>query len=182
MDRPISWYWWAFPPGPSRTNRNLGKENQAEGGDGASLPEHPGSSWDLRGEHSASLPPPWVNCPPKPITNLILGPISLKLVQRFQRSGREGRKVRSGMGETCSSHFLPWAPNRGAISGGFGIGYFFNKNFVLLLQTLLGWELLSFPTGARPGSGGQRPRGAAGGNPALPPARWTPPLRWESSS
>uniref|UniRef100_A0A803V6E4 Uncharacterized protein n=1 Tax=Ficedula albicollis TaxID=59894 RepID=A0A803V6E4_FICAL len=30
-------------------------------------------------------------------------------------------------------------------------------------------------TGARPGSGGQRPRGAGAGNPALPPARWTPP-------
>lgn len=88
--------------------------------------------------------------------------------------------MRSSRGETCSSHLFPWAPNRGVISGGFGI--FLNKNFVLLLQTLLGWELLSFPTGARPGSGGQRPRGAGGGNPALPPARWMPPLHWGSSS
>ena len=60
--------------------------------------------------------------------------------------------------------------------------FFFSQNFVLLIRTWLGWELPSCPRGGQPGSGGQMPRWAGEGNPALLRARWTLQPLWEFSS
>lgn len=44
MDLPISWYRWASPSGPSKTNRNLGKENKMREKNMPLLKEHPRKS------------------------------------------------------------------------------------------------------------------------------------------